>query len=226
MKKVVRFLLVVLVLTIIPSIAFAKEKVKVYVFEAGGCPYCEAELEYLKGLDSYNKKFEIVEKEAYVDHIDWEQGKDYDLTKTVAEAFKKAGFEDASYLGTPFVVISDKYAAAAYSESLESIIEEAYEQGDKDIVSCYASGKTNCLDHLKETAANVDVTGVIIWDAVFSAVTIGAVALMLNANNKKIEKMVSSKIKVKNYVQPEEKKEAPKAEVKKTTKKSKKSKKK
>ena len=51
----------------------AKEKVKVYIFEAGGCPYCKLQEDYLKGLDSYNKKFEIVNKELYIDHIDWQR---------------------------------------------------------------------------------------------------------------------------------------------------------
>lgn len=209
MKKVVSFLLVVLAL--VPSLAFAKEKkmVKVYVFEAGGCPYCEMQIKYLKELDSYNKKFEIVEKEAYVDHVDWAAGKDYNLTKTVAEAFKKAGFEDASYQGTPFVVISDKYAAAAYSESLESIINEAYEEGDKDIVSCFENGKTDCLKHLMEkgTGSSVDTNRIILWNAVFSAITIASVGVMIYVNNKKMAKLLESKVKVKNYVQPVEKRE-------------------
>ena len=107
-----------------------------------------AEVEYLKGLDSYNEKFTIEIKELYVDHIDWVEGKDYALGKKVAEGFLKAGFTDASYQGTPFVVISDLYAASVYSESLESVINEAYEKGDKDIVGCYADGKDDCLSHI------------------------------------------------------------------------------
>ncbi len=118
----------------------AGEKVKVYIFEAGGCPYCKMQVEYLEGLDSYNKKFEIVMKELYVDHIEWAEGKDYALGKKVAEAFTTAGFTNASYYGTPFVVISDLYASTTYSESLESYINKAYEQGDKDIVSCLEKG--------------------------------------------------------------------------------------
>ena len=121
------------------------KKVKVYLFEAGGCPYCEAEEEYLKSLSSYDKKFEIIKKELYVDHVDWEPGKDYELGQKVANAFKNAGFNDASYEATPFVVISNIYAAAAYNTSLESIIEEAYEKGDVDVVGCFAEGKSNCL---------------------------------------------------------------------------------
>lgn len=119
----------------------AKEKVKVYVFEAGGCPYCEAEIEYLQGLDSYNKKFVIVRKELYVDHVNWEQGRDYALGKAVAEKFQSLGFEDASYSGTPFVVISNVYAAATYSTNLESYINKAYKDGDKDVVGEIAKNR-------------------------------------------------------------------------------------
>lgn len=134
----------------------AKEKVKVYIFEAGGCPYCEAEIEYLEKLDSYGEKFEIVRKELYVDHIDWEQGRDYELGKNVAEAFQQAGFDDASYMGTPFVVISDIYATSAYSESLESVIDEAYVKGDKDVVSCIERGRSNCLKGVKNNTTTDD----------------------------------------------------------------------
>lgn len=130
----------------------AAEKVKVYIFEAGGCPYCEAEIEYLKSLDSYNKKFEIVQKELYVDHVNWEPGKDYELGKLVAEAFQQVGFEDASYQGTPFVVISNVYAVSSYSESLEDYINLAYEKGDADVVGCYEKGGTECLEGATVTA--------------------------------------------------------------------------
>ncbi len=88
MKK---FLIVFTLLLCLPLSIFADEnkKVKVYVFEAGGCPWCEEEINYLKGLDSYNKKFEIVTKEAFVDHIDWAEGKDLSLmNKSADELFK------------------------------------------------------------------------------------------------------------------------------------------
>ena len=96
------------VLCFVPLTVFGKEneKVKVYIFEAGGCPFCEMQVEYLQKLDSYNKKFEIVRKQAFVDHVDWEPGTDYDLGNSVAAAFTAAGMP-AEMSGTPFVVISD-----------------------------------------------------------------------------------------------------------------------
>ena len=142
MKKIIS---VFIILFLFPIIINAKEKVKVYVFESGGCPYCEMQIEYLKKLDSYNQEFEIVNKELYVDHIDWKEGKDYKLGVKVADEFKKAGFIDASSDGTPFVIISDLYAYCGYQENLASLISKAYEEGDKDAVSCIESGKENCI---------------------------------------------------------------------------------
>ena len=148
MKKIKNVLLLVLAFVLFSGLTNVKAegKVKVYIFEAGGCPYCEDEIEYLQGLSSYGEKFEIVQKELYVDHVDWAQGKDYQLGKVVAEAFLSAGFENASYKGTPFVVISNLYAAAGYSTNLEGYIDKAYEEGDKDVVTCYANNGENCLE--------------------------------------------------------------------------------
>lgn len=192
MKKKL-FALLLALMIIMPVSAFAKEKVKVYMFEAGGCPYCEKEMDYLKGLDGYNKTFTIEVKELYVDHVDWAEGKDYSLGKTVAEAFKNAGFEDATYQGTPFVVISDLYAASAYNTSLESIINKAYEEGDKDIVKCYADGKTDCLDHLTETDTTssssntwvIVVTGLIILITYLIKSSVDTNNIIKSVNNKK-----------------------------------------
>lgn len=187
------FALLLALMIIMPVSAFAKEKVKVYMFEAGGCPYCEKEMEYLKGLDGYNKTFTIEVKELYVDHVDWAEGKDYSLGKTVAEAFKNAGFEDATYQGTPFVVISDLYAASAYNTSLENIINKAYEEGDKDIVKCYADGKTDCLDHLTETDTTssssntwvIVVTGLIILITYLIKSSVDTNNIIKSINSKK-----------------------------------------
>ncbi len=121
------------------------EKVKVYIFEAGGCPYCELQVEYLEGLSGYGKKFEIVRKELYVDHVDWAPGKDYRLGEKTAQIFKENGFEDVDVNATPLVVVSNIYAQLGYSSNLESVIEEAYKKGDTDVVGCLDQGRTNCF---------------------------------------------------------------------------------
>lgn len=145
MKKLIVAILTFM-LVLIPLEVSAKSKVKVYMFVAGGCPYCEYEKEYLTGLSSYNKKFELIEKELFEDHSTWVPGEDFILGVKVASAYNKIGFTSASYNGTPLVVISDLYAANAYSTELESVIEEAYEKGDKDIVSCIMKEKNNCVE--------------------------------------------------------------------------------
>lgn len=147
MKKCL--VLIFCLMVILPTCVFAAKKnknlVNVYVFEAGGCGYCAQQIEYLKSLPSYNKKFKIVVKELYESTATWNQGKDYALGKKVVDLFYNQGFTDAAYTATPFVVISDLYAATGYYANLEDIIEQAYKDGDKDVVKCVESGKDGCL---------------------------------------------------------------------------------
>lgn len=147
-----RFLILIFCLMVIlPTCVFAAKKnknlVNVYIFEAGGCPACQKQVEYLKKLPSYNKKFKIVIKELYVDTADWAQGKDYKVGSSVASLFYGQGYTDASINATPFMVISDLYAATGTftSDKLEEIIDQAYKEGDKDVVKCVESGKSKCL---------------------------------------------------------------------------------
>ena len=197
-KKLLSVLFTLLLLIPLGINAEEKEKVKVYIFEAGGCPYCEAEVEYLKGLEGYNKTFTIEIKELYIDHVDWKPGKDYDLGVKVANGFLNAGFTDASYQGTPFVVISDLYAASAYSTSLESVINDAYEKGDKDIVSCYADGKEDCLNHLakedNKVTDNDSATGANTWVVVvMGLLVIGTIIVKSTIDTNRIVEAINSK---------------------------------
>ena len=190
MKKLnISIFIIFLFMTISFVDVSAKAKVKVYIFEAGGCPYCKLQEDYLKGLDSYNKKFEIVNKELYIDHIDWQKGKDYELGVKVANEFKKNGFSDASYQGTPFVVIGDLYAASSYSTTLEDVINEAYEKDSKDIVNCYEKGNTDCLVHLndnKNKKSNSSNDVIILAIIICSAVIIFVYVIKSNNDKKEI----------------------------------------
>ena len=177
MKKLLLFAFCLVASLCFVTNVSANEKVKVYMFEAGGCPYCEAEVEYLEALDSYGKKFEIVRKELYVDHINWAQGKDYELGVKVANLFLEQGFKDASYQGTPFVVISNLYAAATYSTQLESYINEAYDKGDVDVVGCVEKGGENCFKGASNDYKGI--VGVIIFLVVIGVV----IGLMFYAKN-------------------------------------------
>lgn len=156
MKKFLKVFLVLLI-----AISFTacgktdkkNSKVKVYIFEAGGCPYCEQEIEYLNSLEDLDKKFEIVREELYVDHINWEPGKDFDLGVKVSNSFLDKGFVNATYQATPFIVISDLYASAGLDTNLLDIINKAYEEGDKDIVDCLS--KNDSCD-IREQLSDTD----------------------------------------------------------------------
>ena len=206
MKKILVVLFALLLMIPVVSLnAKEKAKVKVYIFEAGGCPYCEAEVEYLQKLDSYNKKFTIERRELYVDHVNWAPGRDYELGKAVAEKFQNEGFEDASYQGTPFVVISDLYAAATYSTSLESYINDAYKKGDKDVVNQIAkklkvenvnrtdigAGETTTVDSGEATVGtNTFSTGKApnVWVILGGVVVlVGAMVFIIKTGNNGVE---------------------------------------
>ncbi len=235
MKNIKRILLILVValLVVVPRVyaeedegemvltTGADDKVKVYIFEAGGCPYCEMEMEYLTSLESYNQKFVIVKKELYVDHVEWQPGKDYELGKKVAEEFKKAGFEYASYTGTPFVVISNLYAAAVYSDDLEGYINTAYDEGDKDIVGCFERGESCSI--IEEKKDNSDLVATIILIAI-----VGGIVAFTLVSRHSMKEEVSEKEKEEPKKVEEVKKEIIKEEIKeekvssKTSKKSKK----
>lgn len=202
MKKRNIIICLLLILLVMPlSVLAAKKKtttttstvdtsklVKVYVFEAGGCPACEAVKSYLKELDSYNKKFTIVEKELYVDHVKWANGADYALGNKVADAFASANFK-VTVKSTPLVVISDIFAQNGFSKQhqsdMEDAINKAYLEGDKDAVSCLAQDKKNsqCVSGAKD-AANTDVAGLLIFLIAIGIVVAIIVTSRINKNNK------------------------------------------
>lgn len=218
MKKVLTIIFTLLLM--LPFAIFAegeteKAKVKVYVFEAGGCPYCEAQHEYLQGLEGYNKTFEVISKELYVDHVEWAQGKDYSLGVKVVNTFNKAGYKDASYSGTPLVIISDIYALATYSTNLESVINQAYEEGDKDAVGCIESGKENCVRSKAKEPEESSKGGLIIV-ILAGVVLIGGLFFVLKNKSVSVE---DSDDEEEEEEKPVKKATTKKTPVKKTTKK-------
>ncbi len=195
MKKIILSILSILMVTLAIPVVKAEEsdtveneKVKVYVFTAGGCGYCENELAYLKSLDSYNEKFEIVELEMYVDNVDWEKGKDYDIAVKVTNLFTDACFENVSYSGTPLVVISDIYALTSYNDDLESYINAAYERGDKDIVGCLINNEEDCKLTSNNCSASTNSdenNSQTLLVTVIVLVAVGGIALLVVMANKK-----------------------------------------
>ena len=155
-------------------------------------------------LRSYGEKFEIVRKELYVDHVSWEPGKDYELGVKVANAFTEEGFEDASVHGTPFVVISNVYAKTAYNADLAKIIDEAFEKGDKDVVTCLANNGTNCMKDAKESSNTIPV--IILSVAVVGLVVMIILARISNKEEKILDKAFAPEEDEKPVAEP--KKEA------------------
>ena len=159
--------------------------VKVYMFEAGGCPYCEQELAYLQSLESYGTKFTVVSKELYVDHNTWAQGEDYELGQEVAKAFNAAGFTQAKANGTPMIIISDVYASTGYDDNLEEVIDLAYQEGDKDVVSCIANGGKECIAAVEQKKLTVVGAAVLIGSVVVVFGIIICIYLYTDNKNKK-----------------------------------------
>ena len=143
------------------ALAPDSKRVKVYIFGAKDCTWCEKEKEYLKGLASYGKKFEIVEKELLVISTQ-QRGEDYELGEKVANEFFSKGFTKASVNGTPFVIISDIYATTGYNTNLETIIDKAYDEGDKDAVSCIANNGKKCVRSKTKITETIVVVTVLV----------------------------------------------------------------
>ena len=192
MKKFLFSLLMVLMAVPTLVIAEGKEPVKVYIFEAGGCPACEAQTEYLESLESNNDKFKIVHKELYVDHNTWAQGKDYKLGVKVVNYCHSLGFTDAVTTSTPLVVISDVYCANSYNPELEEVINQVYEEGDNDIVALFSN------ENDKPT-----INPVVLFSVMGAAlVVIGAIAAVVvikdkNESEKNVKKE-NNKLEEKN----------------------------
>ncbi len=195
MKKILSA--IVAMICCLPLVVSAADKVKVYVFFAGGCGACEAQFEYLEGLEGYNKTFEVVKKELYEQVGEWNQGADYDLGVKVANAFYEAGYTDATYEATPFVVISDSYAASIYNSELEKVINEVAKTGDKDIVGCMEEGRSDCnIPVIAQTGNTGNTNGsttstslgssnmVIVMTAIISTIIIVAVYLVKSTMDK------------------------------------------
>lgn len=196
MKKRNIIICLLLVLCVLPLPVFAAKKktttttttadvskmVKVYLFEKDGCSYCELQKEYLQGLDSYNKKFTLVVKKLY--DANWNPAEDYELGAKVAATFATAKF-DTDVSGTPLVIISDIYGANIYNDKLEETINKAYEEGDKDAVSCLEKGGKNseCVRGAKDEADH-DMAGLLIFLVALGIVVAIIVTSRVNKNTE------------------------------------------
>lgn len=178
MNKIRNILMLVIILLVLVSginvSAQEKQKVKVYVFEAVGCPACDAQKEYLTNLSKTNDKFELVVKELYKDNREWKPSTHYELGVNVVNAFLEKGYKDAKYTATPFVVVGTKYAAAQFNSNMESIINTAYEEQQEDVVACFEKGQSNCASLISENDSVKQLKQVDTYTKIFLAFVVVA----------------------------------------------------
>ena len=225
LKKVVSFILVAL--AFVPALSFAAEKeyktlnlagalaeegiesklknykesddkATVYLFRGKGCGFCRGFLTYLNDhIDELGKYFNLVSYEVW-----------YDADN--AELMKKVGeFTGVAAEGVPYIVVGERVFAGftedSYGEEFSKTVKELYES--KDRYDVFAAMDKAAKDAEKEAkkAASGNTPTIVLWNGVFSLVTICAVGCMLYYNNKSIKKAIESRVKVKSYVQKEEK---------------------
>ncbi|MBQ1813135.1 MAG: hypothetical protein II119_04240 [Bacilli bacterium] len=236
MKRVVRLLCALLVL--LPVVTFAAEnkslnleevlkeeeiesklgnykesdeKATVYLFRGKGCGYCRGFINFLNdNIDELGKYFNLVSYEV------WNDADNADLMQEVAN------FTGVAAQGVPYIVVGEKvfdgFTEEYYGEEFKAELKKLYDSEERyDVFEAMEKAE---LDAKK--AENANVNKIILWNAVFSVVTICAVGLMLYMSNKKMAELIDSKIKIKNYVQQAQSEAPKKAETKKPVKKAKK----
>jgi len=187
------------------------DKATVYLFRGLGCGYCRGFINYLNdNIDELGKYFNLVSYEV------WNDADNADLMQKVAD------FTGVKAGGVPYIVVGEKvfdgFTEEYYGEEFKNTLIEYYNSKDRyDVFEAMEKAEKDA-----KNAENARTNKIIIWDAVFSAVTICTVGLMLHMNNKKMAELIDSKIKIKNYVQQAQSEAPKKVEVKKTTKKAKK----
>lgn len=184
----------------------SSEKVNVYLFRGLGCGYCRGFLTYLNN--------NIGELGKYMNLVSYEVWND----KTNASLLKEVGnFTGEAANGVPYIIVGEQVFAGfteeAYGEEFKAAVKAEYEKKDRyDVFKEMEKAKKNA-----EKANGADTNKVVIWNGVFTLVTIGAVGIMFYNTNKKIDELKKTP---KQVVIKE--KETEKEETKSTSKKKKK----
>ena len=157
-------------------------KVNVYLFRGNGCGFCRNFINFLNNnIDELGKYFNLVSYEVWYDK---------DNSALLKEV---ANFTGEAAGGVPYIIVGDKVFAGftedTYGEDFKKALKAEYEKKDRyDVFKEMEKAK-----NADKEASKAETNKIILWNAVFSAVTIGAVALMLNNTNKKIEALKNSK---------------------------------
>lgn len=165
-------------------------KVTIYLFRGKGCSHCQDFLKYLgeELVKDYGDKFKLVAFET------WEDSYNAELFTKVAE------FRGDEASGVPYILIGN-VRLQGFDNSMASKVKSAI---DKEYSS---SNRYDIFDEMnKEEENNKDSvsTTVIIWNLVFSLITIVTLMIFVGNKNKKLiekieelEKKVNSKRKAK-----------------------------
>lgn len=164
------------------------EKVTVYLFRGLGCGFCRGFINYLNdNIDELGKYFNLVSYEVWYD-------------KDNADLMQKvANFTGTPAQGVPYIIVGEKvfdgFTAEMYGEDFKAALKAEYDSKDRyDVFEAMEQAEKDAAK-----AAKGDTNKIIIWNGVFSLVTIAAVGCMIYFNNKKMTELIERKIKVKNY---------------------------
>ncbi len=189
----------------------SEDKVNVYLFRGLGCGFCRGFINYLNdNVDELGKYFNLVSYEVWYDQDN------NDLMQKVAN------FTGVAAQGVPYIIVGEKvfdgFTAEDYGEDFKNTLIAEYNNSNRyDVFEAMEKSEKNA-----KNAEDAKLNKVIVWNAVFTAVTICAVGVMIYISNKKMAELIDSKIKVKNYMQQAQSEAPKKVEVKKTVKKAKK----
>ncbi len=174
----------------------SEDKATVYLFRGNGCGYCRGFLTYLNDhIDELGKYFNLVSYEV------WEDATNADLMQEVGN------FTGVAAQGVPYIIVGERvfdgFTEEAYGEEFAAAVKALYESNDRyDVFKAMANAEKQ-----EKKAANSANNKIIIWDAVFSMITIASVGLMLYLNNRKLnERLVAMEKKANKKAAKEEKK--------------------
>jgi len=162
----------------------SEDKVNVYLFRGLGCGFCRGFITFLNdNIDELGKYFNLVSYEV------WYDSDNADLLTEVGN------FTGVEARGVPYIIVGEKvfdgFTEDAYGEDFKAALKAEYENSDRyDVFEEMEKAEQNAAKEAKAT-----IRSVIIWDAVFSLVTIGAVGLMYYNINKKLNMVLENKNK-------------------------------
>lgn len=181
------------------------DAITIYLFRGKGCGFCHAFLTFLDSItEEYGKYFKLESYEVWYDQDN------ADLMSEVSEYLGQPA------TGVPYIVIGDK-VFAGYADSYDDGIKEAittlYNTKKNKRYDVFNEMKKNPKKATSDSSSSVSSNSVIIWNLVFTLVSVVVIISFVNLKfkelNNKIDSMKQNSHEVKDMVK------APKSEKKK-----------